>query len=274
MAKPVDKLYFLKSPLNYNGLSSIILISSEEGYINFWTLNFNRREHFFGKFYASDFCEQSIFALTSNEDDSILISGDTKGFIYLWDITKSKPTSENIKFTRPTCLNAWRCHDSTIVSCEYISSSAGIYQGDLLCTASTDWCCRLWTIKGDYIGSFGQENKWNLFNPNTFVTHSEIDEEIISLDYSNQERKDESENFISTTIEELNLKGQISSRTTVDKFDYLNSLKNLKTLRKKSNIDYKPKIIYYEIEKVNFSFKFLFIVALTKTQAPTLLQKQ
>lgn len=39
-----------------------------------------------GKFYASAFKEQSVLALTTNKNDDILITGDTKGFIYLWDI--------------------------------------------------------------------------------------------------------------------------------------------------------------------------------------------
>ena len=70
-------------------------------------------------------------------------------------------------------LYAWRSHDSTIVSCEFIPNSSGAFSNDLICTASTDFNCRLWTIAGAYIGVFGQEAKWNLRLPRTF--HSIIE---------------------------------------------------------------------------------------------------
>lgn len=77
------------------------------------------------------------------------------------------------KFQPPKLLYAWRSHDSAIVSCEFIANSDGAFNNDLICTASTDFCCRLWTIAGAYIGVFGQEAKWNLRLPRTF--HSIIE---------------------------------------------------------------------------------------------------
>ena len=68
----------------------------------------------------------------------------------------------------PQCLNSWRAHDSTITSIEYIGDSDGTCNGQLLLTASTDCCCRLWTLNGMYIGVFGQNNRWNLNNSKIF----------------------------------------------------------------------------------------------------------
>lgn len=178
---------FLKSDKNYAGLKSIVLVTSEAGYLNIWTLNYSNNERLYGKFYASGFKDQSIFALTSNFNDTVLIVGDTKGFIYLWDISKSKPSIE--KFSAPNCLKSWRCHDSTIVSCEYISSSSGIFNGELLITASTDWCCRIWTVEGIYIGSFGQETKWNLADSNSFQSLVNLKEQ-----FKNNSKNEEEEN--------------------------------------------------------------------------------
>ena len=68
----------------------------------------------------------------------------------------------------PNCITSWRAHDSAVVAIEYIPISSGISNNELLLTASTDKCCRLWTLSGEYIGVFGQENNWNLLKPSTF----------------------------------------------------------------------------------------------------------
>lgn len=66
----------------------------------------------------------------------------------------------------PVCLNSWRAHDSTIISIEYIEKSHMF--NEFILSASTDKCCRLWTTNGLYIGSFGQETRWNLNKKQTF----------------------------------------------------------------------------------------------------------
>jgi WD40 repeat protein len=140
----------------------MVLISSEAGHIIFWSLT----EKKIAKFYASAFKDQSVLTLTTDFNNNVIISGDTKGYIYIWDIRKRE------NFSEPELLNSWRCHDSTITACQYISNNDYSYHSELICTSSTDFCCRLWTIDGVYIGTFGQEIKWNLKNPKTF--HSNI----------------------------------------------------------------------------------------------------
>ncbi len=41
---------------------------------------------FQGAFYSSKFANESAYALASDEENKILISGDTNGYVYLWDI--------------------------------------------------------------------------------------------------------------------------------------------------------------------------------------------
>jgi hypothetical protein len=36
-------------------------------------------------------------------------------------------------------------------------------------SASRDCSVRLWTVKGDFIGIFGQETEWNRFDPSTYL---------------------------------------------------------------------------------------------------------
>lgn len=114
---------------------------------------------------ASSFADQNILALDANQDNSLLITGDSKGFLYVWDIYDlASAMAFEIDFVTPRCQKAWRAHDSIITSIKYAKSKIG----DLAITASVDWCCRLWTLNGSYIGSFGQEGKWNLDRTSTF----------------------------------------------------------------------------------------------------------
>ena len=92
-----------------------------------------------------------------------------KGFIYVWNIENYNLLPKYcLDESSPQCVNSWRAHDSTITSIEYIGNSDGAYSGQLLLTASTDCCCRLWTLNGMYIGVFGQNNRWNLNNSKIF----------------------------------------------------------------------------------------------------------
>jgi hypothetical protein len=104
---------------------------------------------------------QSSLALQTNYDDTILFTGDTRGLLYLWDLSRLFDSD----FDKPEILNFWRCHDASITTCQYIKLQTTV---EFICTASTDYCCRVWTLKGDYVGVFGQERKWNLRSSKTF----------------------------------------------------------------------------------------------------------
>jgi WD40 repeat protein len=104
-----------------------------------------------------------------NEDNSLLIVGDTMGYVYVWNIAKSKPTSSSGEFQEPVLVNAWHAHDNAIVCCQHIRErDSSVCNSELVVTTSTDWTCRLWRMDGAYVGAFGQENKWNLNEPHTY----------------------------------------------------------------------------------------------------------
>lgn len=54
----------------------------------------------------------------------------------------------------PRTLHSWKGHEGTVVSVEYINHDAGIF----ILSASVDKTAKLWTICGEYIGTFGQVN--------------------------------------------------------------------------------------------------------------------
>ncbi len=50
----------------------------------------------------------------------------------------------------------------TINSIEYIELAR------VLITCSNDCTIRVWTVGGKYIGTFGQDENWNLYDPKTY----------------------------------------------------------------------------------------------------------
>lgn len=121
-----------------------------------------------GYFYAPDQPDESILGMCTNQNNSLLVTGDTTGHIKVWDIL-----SYCIRFqdkgrikSKPLLEAHWRAHDSAIVSVEFAKHDTG----DYIISASTDKTARLWTLReGQYIGTFGQKRSWNLKEPTTWA---------------------------------------------------------------------------------------------------------
>ncbi|XP_077980125.1 cilia- and flagella-associated protein 337-like [Glandiceps talaboti] len=158
---PVDKLLFLRHRSTQNIQDCAVLISSEAGYLHFWSIY--GKQHDMGFFYASNSKdeEESVLAVCTNKDNSLLISGDTMGHIYVWDIEQYclQPTREK-DLDKPPLVCTWHGHDTAVVSVDFI-----VYDDQsFILTASTDQTARLWTLLGHYVGTFGQTDKWLLKN--------------------------------------------------------------------------------------------------------------
>jgi WD40 repeat protein len=83
-----------------------------------------------------------------NFDNSVLITGDTKGFIYLWDISQLT-SSKDIEFFEPKATLVWKAHDLSITTLKYVFSKVG-QSNEFNLSSSVDWCCRLWTLNYFY----------------------------------------------------------------------------------------------------------------------------
>ena len=59
-------------------------------------------------------------------------------------------------------IKTWRAHCQHINAIEYIETAK------VLITGSVDCTIRLWTPTGLYIGTLGQEETWNLYDPKTY----------------------------------------------------------------------------------------------------------
>ena len=141
--------------------------------------------------------------MATDPDNNSLIAGDTKGFIYIWDISDYKLSNESNTNEPPVCLKSWRAHDSVISSIQYVAKSNSNCERDLLITASSDWCCRLWTLDGVYVGSLGQETRWDLMDPKSYQSYLNIDEDSKkeSKEPENEFENNSSEKFLNVESE-------------------------------------------------------------------------
>ena len=56
-------------------------------------------------------------------------------------------------------LKCWRAHIEAVTSIEYVEASK------VLISCSSDCTIRVWTPDGKFIGTFGQNEVWNLYDP-------------------------------------------------------------------------------------------------------------
>ncbi|KAJ8246405.1 hypothetical protein GJAV_G00267380 [Gymnothorax javanicus] len=161
---PVDRLLFLQHrALGVQGWTRPLLLSSQAGHLSYWSLAEPGCRH--GNFYAPEKADASVPGLASDQENRLLISGDTTGSIQVWDISQfALEVGDQARRDPPPLLHRWKGHDSAVVSMELLLYSEELF----LISASTDQTARLWTSDGHYVGWFGQEQRWILCDPSTY----------------------------------------------------------------------------------------------------------
>lgn len=149
-----------------------------------------------GQFYVPDESNKSVTGLSSDGDNCLLVTGDTTGSIKVWDISQYALSAEDevgklafsffqtikdpiSKISRCDCfltcfsktatelpplLHSWRGHEGAIVSSEILAYGSRLF----VLSVSVDCRACLWTSDGGYVGCFGQEEKWDINNPDTY----------------------------------------------------------------------------------------------------------
>ncbi|KAF6023693.1 hypothetical protein EB796_017999 [Bugula neritina] len=161
---PVDKILFLKHRIDSKLTEAAVLVSCQAGVTKWWSIFGNK--NLLGEHRGTDFPTESVLATSCNEDNTTLVTADTQGFIYTWDITDYciKP-AQQVEKSRPPIRHLWRGHEQAVVSVEYIEHK----DGDFILSASSDRMARLWSSDGKFIGTFGQQLEWNLADENTWI---------------------------------------------------------------------------------------------------------
>ncbi|KAK1793801.1 hypothetical protein P4O66_001530 [Electrophorus voltai] len=159
---PIDRLLFLqKRAQDSQCRGKPLLLSSQAGYICWWNVSGPKHKH--GQFYVPHRVNECVKGLNTNNENSLLITGDGTGSIQIWDISQYDLSDEFVD-KEPPLLCAWRAHEGAIVSMELLEQSGQMF----LVTVSVDHSARLWTSDGGCVGSFGQEQQWDLSNPLTY----------------------------------------------------------------------------------------------------------
>ncbi|KAL4237521.1 WD repeat-containing protein 64 [Mactra antiquata] len=126
----------------------VIVTVHQDSYIRFW----NTEGHVLREITAvTRRTGTAVTAICHDADCNIMITGDHKGYLTLWDIGKflRNPESEEQEVIKQVIC--WRAHLTKVVSLTYIDSVKAIL------SASTDGSARVWWgRKGRFVGFFGQ----------------------------------------------------------------------------------------------------------------------
>ncbi|XP_076856909.1 cilia- and flagella-associated protein 337 isoform X2 [Brachyhypopomus gauderio] len=165
---PIDRLLFLqKRAQDRRCRGRAILLSSQGGYVCWWNVSGSKRKH--GQFYVPHRDNECVKGLSTNVDNSLLITGDGSGSIQIWNISQYALSDELVN-KQPPLQHAWKAHTGAIVSMEVLEQSGQLF----LVSMSVDHTARVWTSDGGCVGSFGQGQLWELSNPHTYQVSREI----------------------------------------------------------------------------------------------------
>ncbi|XP_058848143.1 WD repeat-containing protein on Y chromosome-like [Acipenser ruthenus] len=188
----VEKVFFLRTR-ERSPDTAILLSSAADGYIYAWSIS--HQGGLLGKFCAVNTEETSVSTMATDEKSQILLTGDTNGYIRIWEIenycyrTKEEkrpassdgvnkglrlpdlipeycrmqgPKSDDIEAEKEV-QDGWTTSPvpPTLLSSwrchlQRIVHVEYVDRFQLIVTASLDCNVRLWSIAGKYIGTFGQ----------------------------------------------------------------------------------------------------------------------
>jgi len=131
-----------------------------DGYIRFWNVKEGTLllEHHAGHRHG-----ESIVSMATNPENSFLFTGDTAGYMKVWDVHKFENKIGEDQRQNIIELFHWRAHDGCVASLDYIQSP----KHELVLSASADARCKLWAVTADGIvlaGVLGESSgpEWSL----------------------------------------------------------------------------------------------------------------
>ncbi|XP_063285525.1 WD repeat-containing protein 49-like [Pelobates fuscus] len=151
--RSVSQILFLKKR-TLKLLSASLVSNGIQGTVNFWNLLHG------GKLAASFTASQTgslVSCIAVNEENTLMFIADDTGHVYAYDITDYG--MHGTEKEPATMVNDWRAHVDMITHLEVID------EHKVILTSSLDCAVRLWSLNGEFIGTFGQVDPWEVFTP-------------------------------------------------------------------------------------------------------------
>ncbi|KAI0224654.1 hypothetical protein LSAT2_024359 [Lamellibrachia satsuma] len=196
---PIEKLLFLPARDRGHDTASLLAAGSD-GVVRAWCIS--APGSYVGGFTASHHPDESVPAMAVDETNDLLVTGDACGYVKVWDIShfavrerhccdeehrkrdavwrdfpllrwikrleemgtgtlhKAFPTMQTAhEHDQPHLLTSVRAHVACINSVEYASLRS---DERFILTASDDHSVRMWSLRGQFMGLFGQPALWDL----------------------------------------------------------------------------------------------------------------
>nr|XP_033806006.1 WD repeat-containing protein on Y chromosome-like [Geotrypetes seraphini] len=202
----ISKVSFLKSRALKFELAASLVSNGPKGYIHFWRLFNGGQLH--ATFRPSRMGSQ-IGSIVVTADDTLLYVADHAGYIYIYDVHDYAFLGP--EQGPPKTMNYWRAHINIITSLELVE------ENNVLLSSSIDCTVRLWSMNGEFIGTFGQREPWEIFtpaswkhpmvpfeiliDPESMPVHPVLQSDSSILQIINSDQKDTSKEKSSTMVE-------------------------------------------------------------------------
>ncbi|OCT97088.1 WD repeat-containing protein 64 [Xenopus laevis] len=145
----IKRLIFLNSR-DWKNECAVLVASGPKGLITFWHISDGGKV--FGSFPGSHY-EAAVRDMAISEDDSTLCAADQLFYVYIWNI--SQYALHGPEAQPPPLIHCWRAHSYDI------TRVVPVVKHKLVVTSSVDCTVRLWSMKGEPIGTFGQSELWD-----------------------------------------------------------------------------------------------------------------
>ncbi|XP_078512126.1 cilia- and flagella-associated protein 337-like [Lissotriton helveticus] len=218
--RSVSKLVFLQTRTMRSELAAALVSNGPQGSVKFWSI-FNGG-HLIASFTPSR-VEAQVSGVAVTVDNAFLFVADSAGYVHVYDIQDY--ALHGPEPGQPKYINHWRAHVDIITTLQLVD------EDKVLLTSSLDCAVRLWSMEGEFIGTFGQLEPWEIFtpaswkhpmvpyeilvDPESMPVHPILEEESSTLQGTTSDIKEESKER-SNTKDEISYKPKVSQIIVTD----------------------------------------------------------